>query len=71
MAEKRLTKAQRARLIPSDLRERISAMSDDDVLAVHDLTHKIMEDRTGTGRRQAAEEIMTDQSKRIGGWVHD
>ncbi|MGV6875864.1 hypothetical protein ACUSIJ_24665 [Pseudochelatococcus sp. B33] len=69
MVEKRLTKAQRQRLIPANLRERIISMSDDEVLAVHDLTHEIMEDRTGTNKRMTAEEIMAEQRRRIGEWL--
>ncbi|MFD2248882.1 hypothetical protein FHS82_000991 [Pseudochelatococcus lubricantis] len=69
MTEERPTKAQRQRLIPADLRERIAAMSHDEVLAVHDLTHKIMEDRAAAGKRQTMDDIVAEQSRRIGEWL--
>lgn len=50
MAE-RLTKAQRARLVPEGLAERITVMDDETLLAVHDFCHQEMERRYGTPKR--------------------
>ncbi len=41
MAEK-LTKAQRARLVPEGLAERLTVMDSETLLAVHDLIHGLM-----------------------------
>ena len=51
----RLTKAQRAKLIPPELRAQIEALPDDVLLAAHDLTHQVMEQRYGTNKRNEAE----------------
>lgn len=53
MAEK-LTKAQRARLVPEGLAERLTVMDSETLLAVHDLIHGLMEQRFGTNKRKEA-----------------
>lgn len=55
MATKVLTKAQRAKLIPMTLLETICALSDDGILAVHDLTHSLFSDRSGSHVRNEFE----------------
>ena len=50
----KLSKAQRAKTISTDLRETIKGLSDDQMLAVHDLTHQEMERRWGSPVRSKA-----------------
>lgn len=56
---KKLSKVQRLRLIErSGLADTLRALSDEEVLAAHDLMHDIMEERHGTNVRHEAEQVM-------------
>ncbi len=64
------SKTQRARLIDPGLRAAIEALSDDALLAVHDLTHDQMMARHGTNNRGVAQRVMArkaQDAKLIGG----
>lgn len=50
----RLTKAQRQRLVPEGLAERLTVMDAETLLAVHDFIHGLMEQRFGTANRGEA-----------------
>lgn len=50
----KLTKAQRMKLISPELRSVVEALQDDELLAVHDLMHEIMERRYGSAKRSEA-----------------
>lgn len=54
MSAEKLTKAQRAKIVPEPIREALIAMPDQVLLAVHDLCHAEMERRHGTNKRPAA-----------------
>lgn len=55
MSEKKPTKAQRAKLLDPQLATRLRSLSDDELLAAHDLMHDEMLIRHGTNKRSEAE----------------
>lgn len=53
----KLTKAQRRKLLTPELRDLLSSLSDDVLLAAHDFMHEQMEERYGTNRRSEISDV--------------
>lgn len=49
-----MRKAERRKLLSDAERKRVAALSDDELLALHDLTHDLMEARHGSRDRHSA-----------------